>query len=401
MFGNILPVFYPPKKNATMKKRYKYFIGLWLFMAISQVNYAAPPDKVDELLRQWVTETRNIQQKYHQKKNLIYQQIYHINTRLTKSLTTEEKVNLLVQKDLLRQQLQNLADAEKSDIQKIRYLKGLSIIKLLYEKVLSLDHHFSSLVTFNEINKISNPTNYPEFEKVRELIKQKSSKKNQLKLTNLLGQNMYTATIDMFIGLFNADANPKEKEAELKNIQCILDFTLRMNNDLKTIYFETSFLQKSNLKIKQNIENLFKLYTKPIGYYTPLKDCRANDDWDAVREKLNTYLDKKQQLAQDSTKIFSYQRMIINLNFPIDRLLQFINEYNIFIDQGVQYYQKFKIILNSYENQRQCSSSLPIEYTKLKSDIDIAIEKFNTAYRPVEINGTKMKQLLYGINEYE
>jgi len=46
-------------------------------------------------------------------------------------------------------------------------------------------------------------------------------------------------------------------------------------------------------------------------------------------------------------------------------------------------------------------SSLPLEYTKLKSDIDIAIEKFNTAYRPVEINGTKMKQLLYGINEYE
>jgi len=385
-----------------MKKIYKYFINLWLFIAISQVNYATPPNRqIEKLLWQWLAEIQNIQQAYNQKKNLIYRQIYQINTSINKPLTTEEKVNLLVQKDLLHQQLQNLTDAEKNDIQKIKYLKGLSIIKLLYEKVLSLDHHFSSLVTFNEINKISNPTNYPEFEKVRELIKQRSNKKNQLKLTNLLGQNMYTATIDVFIGLFNADANPKEKETELKNIQCILDFTLRMNNDLKTIYFETLFLQKSNLKIKQNIENLFKLYTKPINYYTSLKDCRANDDWDTIREKLNIYLDKKQQLAQDINQTTSYRNMIINLNFPIDRLLQFINEYNIFIDQGAQYYQKFKIILTSYENQQQCSNNLPIEYTKLKSDIDVAIEKFNTAYRPVEINGTKMKQLLYGINEYE
>ena len=38
---------------------------------------------------------------------------------------------------------------------------------------------------------------------------------------------------------------------------------------------------------------------------------------------------------------------------------------------------------------------------QLKSDIDIAIEKFNTAYKPVEINGSKMKEILYGINGYD
>ena len=108
-----------------------------------------------------------------------------------------------------------------------------------------------------------------------------------------------------------------------------------------------------------------------------------------------------EELQQDNSKVIAYQRMLINLNFPIDKLLQFINEYNSFIDQGVQYYQKFKIILNSYENERQCISSLPPAYTKLKSDIDVSIQKFNLAYRPVEINGSKMKELLYGINEYE
>ncbi len=308
---------------------------------------------------------------------------------------------MLVKKDILQGKVAALAKSERVSIQKIRYLKGLSIIKLLYEKVLGLDHHFSSLVTFNEINKISNPNNYPEFERVKDLIKQKTDKKKRLKLTNLLGQNMYTSTIDMFIGLFNSDASPKEKEVELQNVQCILDFTLRMNNDLKTIYFETSFLQKSNEKVMRNIEQLFVAYTKPIGYHTSLKQCRANDDWDAVRDKLNTYLDKMEVLSKDSTRRLKYQRMIINLNFPIDKLLQFINEYNAFIDQGVKYYEKFKIILNSYENERQCNSSLPDSYIKLKTDINIAIDKFNTAYRPVEINGSKMKEILYGINEYE
>ncbi len=378
-----------------------YLLALLLWATQSVI--ATPPDKdpINQSIDEMISAIRKIKATYQIRRQNLYQQLQQTRQALSKTTNLEEKVNLLIQKDHLQQQLKLLADSERSNIQKIRYIKGLSIIKLLYEKVLSLDHHFSSLVTFNEINKISNPNNYPEFEKVKELIKNKTDKKERLKLTNLLGQNMYTSTIDMFIGLFSADAKPEEKQAELENIQCILDFTLRMNNDLKTIYFETSFLQKTNQKMIGDIERLFVAYTKPVGYHTALKQCRENDDWESIRDKLDAYLDKMQTLQQDSSKVVAYQRMLINLNFPIDKLLQFINEYNSFIDQGVQYYQKFKIILNSYENERQCSSSLPPAYTKLKSDIDVSIQKFNLAYRPVEINGSKMKELLYGINEYE
>ena len=380
-------------------KIYLFVLLLWTMQSVM----ATPPDKdpVNRTIDDMILAIRRVRARYQIRKQDVYVRLQQTREALVKTTDLEAKVNLLVQKDALQHQLESLAEEEQSNIQKIRYIKGLSIIKLLYEKVLSLDHHFSSLVTFNEINKISNPNNYPEFEKVKELIKQKTDKKKRLQLTQLLGQNMYTATIDMFIGLFNADANPEEKEAELKNIQCILDFTLRMNNDLKTIYFETSFLQKTNQKMIDDIERLFVVYTKPVGYHTSLKECRENDDWESIREKLNKYLEKMEELQQDNSKVITYQRMLINLNFPIDKLLQFINEYNSFIDQGVQYYQKFKIILNSYENERQCISSLPPAYTKLKSDIDVSIQKFNLAYRPVEINGSKMKELLYGINEYE
>ena len=93
--------------------------------------------------------------------------------------------------------------------------------------------------------------------------------------------------------------------------------------------------------------------------------------------------------------------MQVNLEFSIDKLLQFIAKYNNFIDDGVKFYQKFRTILNSYENEKQCESKLPVEYKKLKDDIEIAIQKFNIAYKPVEINGSKMKEILYGINEYD
>ena len=94
-------------------------------------------------------------------------------------------------------------------------------------------------------------------------------------------------------------------------------------------------------------------------------------------------------------------KLQVNLEVPIDRLLQFITQYNNFIDQGGKFYEKFKIILNSYENEKQCETKLPLEYKKLKADIDVAIDKFNIAYKPVEINGTKMKEILYGLNEFD
>ncbi len=357
--------------------------------------------EIEQILTELSVEINTTTKYYGNIKQEIYTKLNELNKNLIKETALETKLNLLIKKDQLKEKLEFLKLNEKTNINKIRYLKGLSIIKILYEKVLSLDHHFSSIATFNEINKISNPNNYQEFAQVKDLLNSKKDKKKGFNLTSLLGQNIYTSSIDMFINLFNSNASPQEKDAELKKIECIMDFTLRMNNDLNTIYFETSFLQKSNDKVMEDLERLFIDYTKPIKYFTPLKQCRANDDWDIVRENLNTFLEKLETAISDGDKQQKVMRMQIDLNFPIDRLMQFITQYNSFIDQGGKFYEKFKIILDSYENEQQCNSSLPPAYKKLKSDIDIAIQKFNTAYKPVEINGSKMKEILYGINEYD
>ena len=129
------------------------------------------------------------------------------------------------QKDQLKTQLEDLKFENANDISKIRYIKGLQIIKILYEKVLGLDHHFASVRTFSEISKMANPNQYPEFEKVKNLVKEKKDKKQGYDLTAILGTNTIVSVINTFSNMMVSNLSKEEKEKELANIECILDFT--------------------------------------------------------------------------------------------------------------------------------------------------------------------------------
>lgn len=343
-----------------------------------------------------------VQQEYSGKREVIFLQLQQTSISLQNAESTDEKVYLLISKDALNAQLQLLKNLESRDISKIRYIKGLQIIKILYEKTLSLDHHFSAVSTLRDVNKISNPNNYPEFMEMKDKLKTTQDKRTGFDLSTLLGNNIYTSIVYSFVSMFiNPNTSKAEKDSSLKEVECILDFTLRMHNDLNTIYFETAFLQKKNENISESVKDLFKEYTKPLGYITGLEECRKSDDWDEVRKNLDNYLKAMDKTIADKAKLDTARNLQINLEFPIDRLLQFITEYNNFINEGVNFYEKFGIMLSSYENEQQCASKTPVEYTRLKEGISVTIEKFNTAYKPVEINGSKMKQLLYGISEYD
>jgi hypothetical protein len=366
-------------------------------------NINDPNEEITILLEELGSQLEEIQGVYEVKNIILQERLISLTKSLqNENTTTDYKVAILIEKDHIQSELKTNALSESSDISKIRYLKGLQIIKILYEKTLTLDHHFSSVATFNEMNNLSNPNRYPEFVKMKDDMTSKQDKREGFNLTNILGNNIYTSVVHTVISLFsNSNASKTEKEASLKEVECILDFTLRMHNDLNTIFFETSFLQKSNDNVIKELEQLFVDYTKPIKYKTPLKECRNSDDWDEVRENLNTYLNELDKAIKDESQRYRAHKMQINLEFPIDRLLQFITIYNGHIDQGGKFYEKFGIMLNSYENEQQCATKIPAEYKKLKESIAISIEKFNTAYKPVEINGSKMKQILYGINEFD
>lgn len=370
---------------------------LWLFWPHElKASFAVEDVSPEKILLELSLQIKEVNIFYHKK---IAQQQFLLDQLMRDLIFNsddQKKVDLLITKTLIEQQIQELESQNKAEIAKVRYLKGLQIIKILYEKVLSLDHHFASIITFNEINKMVNPNQYPEFGKLKELVSSKREKKSGFELSSLLGTNMVASIVQTFSNLLVSSLSRSEREAELAKVDCILDFSLRMQNDLNTIYFETAFLQNNNQKIKRDIEILFRDYTKSIGYTSTLEICRSIDDWENLTQKMEDYLKKMK-----STNGNAQFKMQVNIDFPIDRLLQFIAQYNNFIDQGGKFYEKFNVILNSYENEKTCETKLPLEYKKLKADVNLAIEKFNVAYKPVEINGSKMKEILYGINEFD
>jgi hypothetical protein len=239
-----------------------------------------------------------------------------------------------------KEQIQALQVEQNNEITKIKYLKGLQIIKLLYEKVLSLDHHFASSRSFQELNNMANPNQYKEFIKFKEVVQAKREKKSIVDLPALLSGNTIISVVQSVSNLVNSSISKEEKEKELAAVACLLDFSLRMQTDLNTIYFETAYLQSSNLKIKQDIELLFKEYTKPIGYNNSLEGCRTSDDWEVISQKTEEYLQKMK--SNSGSKQYKLQ---INMEFPVDRLLQFIAQYNSFIDQGAKHYEKFNALI--------------------------------------------------------
>ena len=357
---------------------------------------------IDSLLHQARLELNVLRNRLSVKERELWHQEKLVEQMILAEKEVDQLIRLILKRDSLEQQRTLVKFLGQTEVRKIRYLKGIQIINLLYQKTLALDHHFSSVATLGEIHRISNPNNYPEFVRIRDRLSPEKKVKTGFDPEPILQSNVYTSVIYSVIQAFSKPK--KEKELSSQNSQdlsCILDFTSRMHQDLKTVYYETFFLQRSNEIINQDMERLFEDFTRPIEYTIPLYRCYKEDLWEEIQDKLKIYVDSMIKLSDQQPGSSQLDRMQVELDFPIDRLMQFIYSYNSFIEQGTRFYEKFGAMLGDYQNQDSCQDQLPVAYLKLKDQIEIAIHKFRTAYRPVEINGSKFKELLYGLSEYD
>lgn len=286
-------------------------------------------------------------------------------------------------------------------VTKLRYGKGLDVLKLVYEKILSLDHHFTTLRSFQDITDLSNPINYPEFIQIKESIKEKTKSKEKIELPPLLESNPLVALTHTVIASLFGSGNKTKRKQEYDAIACMLDFTTTMHTNLKLIYFETDFLKQRNTKLRETCLQLFHDYTKVIKYNKSLEYCRNIDDWDKINALLSSFVNQLeiQCLNIDVSQQKTFKLKLNNLEFSIERLLRFLNSYSSFVDQGERYYKKFMTIIQSYENKKNCEVVLPNQFIDLENEIVISIQKFETAYKIAELRGTTLRDLLYGIPE--
>lgn len=334
----------------------------------------------------------------------LFQRLTEVHTKLTatQKRTTSKTIRLLLEERALEDSLQKINDAFTLKVVRLRYRKSIEIVKMLYEKILSMDHHFSSMLVQQELSNLSNPHHYPEFEEARTLIEEKVKRKYGFVLPDLLSGNPFLSASFSIIGLMVTGGDAKRKQECTDKMACVLDFTVRMYTDLNTIHFETGFLRDANLALKSDCELLFADCARQVGYNVPLEQCRNGDDWEKLYTSLDSLVEQTQRgsgMPLNSVDQQKAGRVGNNLQFAVDRVIQFINRYSNFVDAGNGYYKKFDHITGSYVAEQECREVLPDPFLQLRADIGQMLEKFDSAYRMPEMQGSKLKDLLYGIPE--
>jgi hypothetical protein len=328
--------------------------------------------------------------------------------------TADKGFVLLWERDQLRDIILKIEEEYNIKMLKLRYRKGIEIVKMLYEKILSMDHHFSSMKAQQGLSNMCNPNSYTEFKDIKTVLDDKMKKKFNFQMPALFQANPYLSAAFTVVGMVTSlgEGNHSEKKESLEKMSCILDFTVRMHGDLNTIYYETGYLRDANLTLKKECETLFAECSRQVGYTIPLVSCRESDDWERLYTMLDTYVGKAlgeggptaaqpaggygmpAAVPAGNEKLMN--KANINLQFSIDRVTQFIDKYSNFVGQGSEYHKKFAKIVDNYENEKQCADAMPAQYKQLKADIEQTLEKFNSAYKMPEVQGSKLKDMLYG-----
>jgi hypothetical protein len=361
---------------------------------LSALSWCGATDSLDIWLAHTAIEVHSIHIQYEELAASIREDIRLIDAQILASpgWKYRKRERLWQEKRQLEASLQNLEVEREMRLLKIRYKRGIDLIKLLYEKILALDHHFSSMRIFQNIMLLSNPNSYAGFQKTRDLLEEQLKKKNAIQLPPLLHSNPYLTATFSLVAAVVGDGEPKARQKDFQEISCILDFTVRMGGELSIIQRETEYLKNANQNLKNECERLFEDYVKVVGYIVPLDKCRTSDDW----EKVYLLLDEFVRGLETDTGPARWTREQVNLEFATQRVADFISKYQGFVTQGTQYYQKFDNIVSTYENEEVCKQDLPRQFEELRRDIRQTIDKFSNTYILPEIQGSRLKDLLYG-----
>jgi len=126
-----------------MKLRIKYSLLITFYVVLGSSICSGttmnPPtdDDIEIILEELVVACSDVRASYAADHQEIEIQLAEIKLGLYTSTNRDVKIDLLLKKDSLTTILETNKAFELTELSKIRYLKGLQIIKILYEKTLS------------------------------------------------------------------------------------------------------------------------------------------------------------------------------------------------------------------------------------------------------------------------
>ena len=133
------------------------------FLVATPNTFVHPEDPLEKCLKSLELEIRAVEKRYNIILYRFDKQLFRVKDDLYKKNSDRNTTQLLVKYLQISDSVDTIRKIRNADINKVRYIKGLEIIKILYEKTLALDHHFTTVSTLHDLQKISNPNNYQEF----------------------------------------------------------------------------------------------------------------------------------------------------------------------------------------------------------------------------------------------
>ena len=85
------------------------------------------------------------------------------------------------------------------------------------------------------------------------MLKKQKGKKKAVVIPSLLETNPYISLKYTLVASLFGNGRKKNREKELNQVSCILDFTIRMNADLNNIHYQTEFLKENNFSAKYQL----------------------------------------------------------------------------------------------------------------------------------------------------
>ncbi len=283
-----------------------------------------------------------------------------------------------------------------------RYRKGIELIRFLYEKSLALEYHFSALRLNERVEELSNPMNFPEFrESLRALIPVKN--KHLPEVPAVLLESPEGGVFYFVLSAMLSKGEVEVRQQELNRRACLLRLLIEMQIGLKSIYYENHLLYLRTTELRQRCERLFADYTQVVGYGKSLPDCRTEDDWDALDgliKKLSKEIKEGEKASDPALRERVYHHLI-NMEFSVDRLLDYLDFYDEVLTSGRHMYRESQLILWHLTEVEACTTEVPGQLLRLQKDIDEAVARFDKAYEMVEVKGSRLKDLLYGFDELD
>jgi len=366
---------------------------LLFFFSIATVHSQFDQDQLLEFSK----EIQGIEAKFDERERGLKEDVQQLNEQLQDLKKQKASVENIVKRiEVLegkQDKLEQISSEEKRkeiELVKVRYEAGLLVIKDMIEFLKTIKSQFSGLDFQQSYQSIANPNTYPSYKTNVEYLKERLLKKGMtlpdVELGNTLINTVYALTRAIV-------SDQDNKEAKTRELVCILDFTSEVAADLRIVTYDLEFLTSELDKMIGSFEELFENYTKIVGYNRTFADYIMDEN-----DRLDSRMIPKYFDELNHRKNGEQERDLKDLKFSLKKIIDAYQEYEIFIRQGLAYYDKFENIISRLQPkcaETEVINEMKMQYELMQTKLAKAKSDFENAYKG-KIKQTYIKRLIEG-----